>query len=94
MQNTHLNTQPHALPYDDMYEALIGAHHGLSTEQSHAMNARLVLLLSNHIGSLPVLKEAFALARQGVAPHAAEAAESSISDKQAITPVVPTHTPA
>jgi len=30
---------------DDFYEALIEAHQGLSTEESHAFNARLVLLL-------------------------------------------------
>ena len=47
---------------DDFYEALIEAHQGLSTHESHAFNARLVLVLANHIGSLPVLREAFAAA--------------------------------
>ena len=47
---------------DDFYEALIEAHQGLSTDESHAFNARLVLVLANHIGSLPVLREAFAAA--------------------------------
>lgn len=58
-----LITTPHLDAPDDFYEALIEAHHGLSTEQSHAMNARLVLLLANHIGALPVLREALAAAR-------------------------------
>ena len=49
---------------DDFYEALIEAHHDMSAEQSQAMNARLVLLLANHVGSLPVLKQALAAARQ------------------------------
>ncbi|MEJ8847943.1 DUF2783 domain-containing protein [Variovorax rhizosphaerae] len=49
---------------DDFYEALIESHQGLSTEESHAFNARLVLLLANHIGSMPVLREAFAAARR------------------------------
>ncbi|MEJ8814702.1 DUF2783 domain-containing protein [Variovorax ureilyticus] len=49
---------------DDFYEALIEAHLDLSTEQSHAMNARLVLLLANHIGSMKVLQEALVGARK------------------------------
>lgn len=48
---------------DDFYEALIDAHQDLTAEQSHALNARLVLLLANHIGSLAVLREALAAAR-------------------------------
>lgn len=85
-----LNTQATELSYDDMYEELIAAHQGLSTEQSHAMNARLVLLLANHISDLAVLHEAFRLARRSAAPEAGEA----IADRQAITPVVPTHAAA
>lgn len=49
---------------DDFYQALIDAHRGLSTEQSHAMNARLVLLLANQIGSLVVLQMALEAARE------------------------------
>lgn len=82
-----LNTQATALNYDDMYEALIEAHQGLSTAQSHVMNARLVLLLANHIGDLGVLQDAFRLARgQEAAPLQPPGA-----DRQAITPVAPTH---
>jgi len=51
---------------DDFYEALIDAHRDLSTAQSHALNARLVLLLANHIGSLPVLRQALAAARSNM----------------------------
>lgn len=58
-----LNTRIHMASYDDFYEALISAHQGLTEEESHAMNARLVLLLSNHIGDLAVLQEALRLAR-------------------------------
>ena len=60
-----LNTQVTTLPYDDMYEALIEAHQGLSTEQSHALNARLVLILANHVGDGATLDAALALARDG-----------------------------
>ncbi len=59
----HLNTQPNLDAPDDFYEALIDAHRDLSSEQSHALNARLVLLLANHIGSLPVLRQALEAAR-------------------------------
>ncbi|RZU02480.1 DUF2783 domain-containing protein [Rivibacter subsaxonicus] len=48
---------------DAFYEALLQAHQGLSTEQSHALNARLVLLLANHIGDAEALGEALAAAR-------------------------------
>ena len=51
-------------PGDDFYEALIDAHHGLSDEQSEALNARLIFLLANHIGDLRVLREALQAARQ------------------------------
>ena len=53
-------------PGDDFYDALINTHRGLTDAQSELLNARLVLLLANHIGDLDVLREAMALARQGV----------------------------
>ncbi len=55
-------------PGDDFYEALIEAHNGLTDEQSEALNARLILVLANHIGDLRVLGEALALARQSLEP--------------------------
>jgi len=51
---------------DDFYEALIDTHRDLTAEQSSMVNAKLVLLLANHIGDMEVLKEALALARKGV----------------------------
>ena len=60
-----LITQPHLDAADDFYEALIEAHRGLALDQSHAMNARLVLLLANHIGTTTVLREALQAARAG-----------------------------
>jgi hypothetical protein len=53
-------------PGDDFYEALIDTHNGLSDEQSEALNARLILLLANHIGDLRVLREALAAAKSAV----------------------------
>jgi hypothetical protein len=84
-----LNTQAHMASYDDFYEALLSAHQGLSTEQSHAMNARLVLLLANHIGEAAVLQEALHIARGQ--PQASESA--SLAGREAITPVAPSHAP-
>jgi hypothetical protein len=53
-------------PGDDFYEALIEAHRDLSDEQSERLNARLILLLANHIGDIGVLREALALAREDI----------------------------
>ena len=53
-------------PGDDFYQALIDTHRGLTDAQSELVNARLVLLLANHIGDLRVLREALAAAREGV----------------------------
>ena len=50
-------------PGDDFYEALIEMHRDLSDEQSAAVNARMILLLSNHIGDIAVLREAMQIAR-------------------------------
>ncbi|WP_029010155.1 DUF2783 domain-containing protein [Azospirillum halopraeferens] len=51
---------------DDFYEALIDTHRDLTPEQSAMVNARLVLLLANHIGDMEVLAEAMRRAREGV----------------------------
>lgn len=62
-----LITAPNLSAPDDFYEALIDAHRELSPDASHALNARLVLLLANHIGDLAVLREALSAARNGAA---------------------------
>ena len=58
-----LITSPNFSAADDFYEALIDAHHDLDNVQSLALNARLVLLLANHIGDFGVLKQALNAAR-------------------------------
>jgi Protein of unknown function (DUF2783) len=58
-----LITTPNLAAPDDFYEALIDTHRDLSNEASHALNARLVLLLANHIGDFGVLKQALLAAR-------------------------------
>jgi hypothetical protein len=58
-----LNTDPNLAAPDDFYEALIDLHRGLTDEQSAAVNAKLILLLANHVGDAEALREAMALAR-------------------------------
>ena len=53
-------------PGDDFYQELIDMHRDLSDEQSAQVNAKLILILSKHIGDLAVLREAMALARKGI----------------------------
>lgn len=53
-----LNVEPNLSRPDDFYESLIALHRGLAPEQSAKVNARLILLLANHIGDAVVLEEA------------------------------------
>ena len=75
MKTEHLNIQPnfgvpgerHRRAYepgDQFFDQLVQAHRGLGDAQSEQLNARLVLLLANHIGDLRVLQEALALAKK------------------------------
>jgi hypothetical protein len=65
-----LNTEPNIAVADDFYQELIDLHRGLSDAQSALVNAKLVLLLANHIGDITVLREAMAAAREGYAADA------------------------
>jgi Protein of unknown function (DUF2783) len=58
--------EPNIQAPDDFYQALIDTHRDLDEEASQMVNAKLVLLLANHVGDLGVLREAFALARAGI----------------------------
>jgi Protein of unknown function (DUF2783) len=58
-----LITEPNMASPDDFYEALINAHRDLTDAQSHALNAKLVLLLANHVGSHSVVEQALQVAR-------------------------------
>lgn len=53
-----LNLEPNISRPDDFYEALIALHRDLTPEQSAKVNAKLVLLLANHVGDMEVLKQA------------------------------------
>lgn len=52
-----LNLEPNIPDQDGFYDELLNAHDGLSKEQSDALNARLILILANHIGDRDVLRE-------------------------------------
>jgi hypothetical protein len=52
---------------DEFYECLMDAHQGLSEDQSHLLNARLILLLANQVGDVSTLKSLIATAREDVA---------------------------
>ena len=58
-----LNLEPNIACPDDFYEALIELHRDLTPEQSAKVNAKLVLLLANHVGDLDVLRQALDAAR-------------------------------
>lgn len=61
-----LNTQPNIARPDDFYQELIDMHRDLSDEQSRDVNAKLILLMANHIGDMDVLSEAMKIASKDV----------------------------
>lgn len=58
-----LNTRPNIPAPDAFYAELIRHHEGLSDDESAAFNARLILLLANHVGDPEVLSDALRKAR-------------------------------
>jgi hypothetical protein len=61
-----LNYDPNIAAPDDFYERLIATHRGLTDSESALVNAKLILLLANHIGDADVLAQALDAAREGV----------------------------
>lgn len=62
---TALNTDINLADHDGIYARLVALHEGLSDEESARANARLILLLINHIGDRAVIEQAIELARKG-----------------------------
>ncbi|MEM1077941.1 MAG: DUF2783 domain-containing protein [Pseudomonadota bacterium] len=58
-----LTTTPNLPEHDTFYAELLAAHRGLTEAESHALNARLVLILANHVGDIEALREALTLAK-------------------------------
>jgi hypothetical protein len=67
---SRLRTEPRFADPDGFYAQLMDAHRGLDPEASRRLDARLVLLLANHIGDAAVLAEAIALAAAPLKPAA------------------------
>ena len=58
-----LNTSRNIAGADDFYAELLAAHDGLTKPASDALNARLILILANHIGDRDIVRQAIAAAR-------------------------------
>ena len=58
-----LNLDPNITDPDGFYDELLSVHEGLSKEQSDALNARLILVLCNHIGDRDTLRAALEAAK-------------------------------
>lgn len=54
-----LITTPNIADPDGFYAELLALHEGRDKAESEAINARLVLILANHIGDRAVLRDAF-----------------------------------
>ncbi len=59
-----LNLEPNIDSPDDFYEKLIDMQRDLSEDEVQLMNAKLILVLANHIGDSKVLDEAMAVANR------------------------------
>ncbi len=64
MATNKLNTEPNIAGADDFYAALLDAHEGLDKAESDAFNARLILILANHVGDQDILAQALEAAGQ------------------------------
>jgi len=58
-----LNLTPNIPDPDGFYDELLQVHTGLSDDESDAFNARLILILANHIGDRDVLRAAVKAAK-------------------------------
>jgi hypothetical protein len=58
-----LNLRQNLDDFGEFYAMLDESHAGLDRGEQGNLNAQLVLLLSNHIGNMGVLRQAFAVAR-------------------------------
>jgi len=63
MPSLNLNLTPNLSAPDDVYAMLLQAHEGLTGDESIALNARLILILANHIGDADVLAQALKAAK-------------------------------
>lgn len=57
-----LVTSPNIPQPDEFYADLLALHQGRARDDSERINARLILLLANHVGDREVLRQAMAAA--------------------------------
>lgn len=69
-----LNLEPNIPDPDGFYQELLDAHRDLSKAESDAFNARLILVLANHVGDPDVLRAAL----KAATIEAAESAEGQV----------------
>lgn len=58
----HLKLNPNLERHDDLFEKLVSVHEGLDNAESRKIDAKIILLLANHIGDINVLSEAIDMA--------------------------------
>lgn len=58
-----LNLAPNISDPDGFYDELLAVHQGMDSAESAALNARLILILCNHIGDRDVLRQALTAAK-------------------------------
>lgn len=59
-----LNLLPNINDPDGFYDELLESHQGLTNKESEALNARLILVLANHIGDRDILRSALDAAKR------------------------------
>jgi hypothetical protein len=64
-----LDTTPRLADPDAVYALLVAAHRDLDEAVSRRLDAKLVLILANHIGDARVLEQALALAMAPAPPR-------------------------
>jgi hypothetical protein len=65
---TGLDTSPRLDDPDGLFESLVAAHQGLDPTASRELDARIILLLANHIGQVSIVRAAIAAARATAPP--------------------------
>ncbi len=61
---SQLNLDPNIEDADGFYAELLATHEALSEAESAALNARLILILANHVGDRAILRQALRTARE------------------------------
>jgi len=64
--NDTLILDPNTADPDDAYQCIIDMHKGLDDDESHAVNARLILILANHVGDKNIIAKATVVARKSL----------------------------